>query len=63
MTDKDLKMYEALLGSKVAVRWTNEDIRKLYDEVLRLRQELTKEIRPVALRDHWVGLPRFVGGH
>jgi hypothetical protein len=63
MTDKDLKMYEVLLGSKVTVRWTNEDIRKLYDEVLRLRQELTKETRPVALRDHWVGLPRFVGGH
>jgi hypothetical protein len=63
MTDKDLKMYEALLGSKVTVRWTNEDIRKLYDEVVRLRQELAKETRPVALRDHWVGLPRFVGGH
>ena len=63
MTDKDLKMYEGLLGSKVTVRWTNEDVRRLYDEVLRLRQELTKETRPVALRDHWVGLPRFVGGH
>jgi hypothetical protein len=63
MTDKDLKTYDTLLKSTVVVRWTNEDIRRLYDEVVRLRQELAKETRPVALRDHWVGLPRFVGGH
>jgi hypothetical protein len=32
------------------------------DEVRRLRG-LLEDKRPVALRDHWVGMPRFVGGH
>lgn len=62
MTEKDLKTYETLLKSTVTVRWTNEDVQRLYDEVLRLRAVIEPE-RPVALRDHWIGLPRFVGGH
>ena len=62
MTDKDLKTYDTLLKSTVVVRWTNEDVQRLMDEVRRLRGLLEGE-RPVALRDHWVGLPRFVGGH
>lgn len=62
MTDKDLKTYDTLLKSSVTVRWTNEDVQRLVDEVRRLRAEVETE-RPTALRDHWVGLPRFVGGH
>lgn len=62
MTDKDLKTYDTLLKSTVGVRWTNEDIQRLVDEVKRLRDVLEVE-RPLALRDHWVGMPRFVGGH
>jgi hypothetical protein len=62
MTDKDLKTYDTLLKSTVVVRWTNEDVQRLVDEVRQLRGLLEDE-RPVALRDHWVGLPRFVGGH
>ena len=62
MTDKDLKTYDTLLKSTVGVRWTNEDVQRLLDEVRRLRDILEVE-RPTALRDHWVGLPRFVGGH
>lgn len=62
MTDRDLKRYETLLRTHVEVRWTNEDIRTLLDEVRRLRAEVEPE-RPTALRDLWSGLPRFVGGH
>ena len=62
MTDRDLKTYETLLKSTVTVRWTNEDVQRLLDEVRRLRAAVETE-RPTALRDHWVGLPRFVGGH
>ena len=62
MTDKDLKTYDTLLKSTVGVRWTNEDVQRLVDEVRRLHGVLEVE-RPLALRDHWVGLPRFVGGH
>jgi len=62
VTDKDLKTYDTLLKSTVVVRWTNEDVQRLMDEVRWLRG-LLKDERPVALRDHWVGLPRFVGGH
>jgi hypothetical protein len=62
LTDSDLKTYETLLHSSVTVRWTNEDIQRLYDEVVRLRSVVEPE-RPTALRDHWIGLPRFVGGH
>ena len=62
MTDKDLKSYDTLLKSTVGVRWTNEDVKTLLDEVRRLRDLLEAE-RPVALRDHWVGMPRFIGGH
>ncbi len=62
MTDKDLKTYDTLLKSTVGVRWTNEDVQQLVDEVRRLRDILEVE-RPTALRDHWVGMPRFVGGH
>jgi hypothetical protein len=62
MTDKDLKMYDALLRSKADVHWTKEEVQKLMDEVRRLRG-LLEDKRPVALRDHWVGMPRFVGGH
>jgi len=62
VTDKDLKTYDTLLKSTVGVRWTNEDVQRLLDEVRRLRDILKAE-RPVALRDHWVGMPRFVGGH
>ena len=62
MTDKDLKTYDTLLKSTVGVRWTNEDVKTLLDEVRRLRDTLEIE-RPTALRDHWVGMPRFVGGH
>jgi hypothetical protein len=62
LTDNDLKTYETLLRSSVTVRWTNEDIQRLYDEVVRLRSVVEPE-RPTALRDHWIGLPRFVGGH
>jgi hypothetical protein len=39
-----------------------EDVQKLMDEVRRLRDLLATE-RPVALRDYWVGMTRFVGGH
>ena len=62
LTDNDLKTYETLLRSSVTVRWTNEDVQRLYDEVVRLRSVVEPE-RPTALRDHWIGLPRFVGGH
>ena len=62
MTDRDLKRYETLLRTHVEVRWTNEDIRTLLDEVRRLRAEVEPE-RPSALRDVWAGMPRFVGGH
>jgi hypothetical protein len=62
MTEKDLKTYETLLKSTVTVRWTNEDVQRLYDEVRRLRAVVEPE-RPTALRDHWVGTTRFVGGH
>ena len=62
MTDKDLKTYDTLLKSTVGVRWTNEDVQQLVDEVRRLRDIFEVE-RPTALRDHWVGMPRFVGGH
>jgi len=62
VTDKDLKSYDTLFKSTVGVRWTNEDVQRLLDEVRRLRDILEAE-RPVALRDHWVGMPRFVGGH
>jgi len=62
MTEKDLKTYETLLKSTVTVRWTNEDVQRLYDEVQRLRKVVEPE-RPTALRDHWVGITRFVGGH
>jgi hypothetical protein len=62
VTDKDLKTYDALLRSKADVHWMKEDVQKLMDEVRRLRDLLATE-RPVALRDHWVGMPRFVGGH
>ena len=62
MTERDLKTYETLLNSHVGVRWTNEDIRSLLNEVRRLRAIIEPE-RPTALRDHWVGMTRFVGGH
>lgn len=62
MTDKDLKTYDTLLKSTVGVRWTNEDVQRLVDEVRRLRDILEVE-QPIALRDHWVGMPRFIGGH
>jgi hypothetical protein len=62
VTDKDLKTYDTLLKSTVGVRWTNEDVQRLVDEVHRLRGILEVE-RPVALRDHWIGMPRFIGGH
>ena len=62
MTSTDLKTYDTLLKSTVGVRWTNEDVQKLMDEVRRLRDLLATE-RPVALRDYWVGMTRFVGGH
>ena len=62
MTERDLKTYDTLLKSTVGVRWTNEDVKTLLDEVRRLRDILEAE-RPVALRDHWVGITRFVGGH
>lgn len=62
MTDKDLKTYDTLLKSTVGVRWTNEDVQQFVDEVRRLRGILEVE-RPTALRDHWIGMPRFVGGH
>ena len=62
MTDRDLKTYETLLASTVGVRWTNEDVQRLFDEVKRLRSMVVVE-KPTALRDHWVGLTRFVGGH
>lgn len=62
MTDKDLKTYDTLLRSHIDVRWTKEDVQKLVDEVRRLHELLETE-RPVALRDHWVGTTRFVGGH
>jgi len=62
MTDRDLKTYETLLASTVGVRWTNEDVQRLFDEVKRLRAMVATE-KPTALRDHWVGLTRFVGGH
>ena len=62
MNEKDLKTYETLLASTVGVRWTNEDVQRLFDEVKRLRAMVAAE-KPTALRDHWVGLTRFVGGH
>lgn len=62
MTERDLKTYDSLLKSTVGVRWTNEDVKTLLDEVRRLRAILDVE-RPVALRDHWAGTTRFVGGH
>lgn len=63
MTDKDLKRYDILLRTHVEVRWTNEDVKTLLDEVLRLRERVSTEDRPVALRDHWAQRTRFVGGH
>jgi hypothetical protein len=62
VTERDLKTYDTLLKSTVGVRWTNEDVKTLLDEVRRLRGILEAE-RPVALRDHWIGMPRFIGGH
>lgn len=62
MTDRDLKTYETLLDSHIDVRWTKDDVRKLVNEVRRLRAEVESE-RPIAFRDLWSGLPRFVGGH
>lgn len=62
MTSTDLKTYDTLLKSTVGVRWTNEDVQRLVNEVRRL-QNLVQEVKPTALRDHWVGLPRFIGGH
>lgn len=62
MTSTDLKTYDTLLKSTVGVRWTNEDVQRLVNEVRRL-QSLVQDTKPTALRDHWVGLPRFVGGH
>ena len=62
MNTKDLKTYETLLKSTVTVRWTNEDVQRLYDEVKRLRDLLEVE-KPTALRDHWIGMPRFIGCH
>jgi len=62
MTDRDLKTYDTLLKSTVTVRWTNEDVQRLFDEVRRL-QSLMHDTKPTALRDHWVGITRFVGGH
>jgi len=62
MTDRDLKTYETLLASTVGVRWTNEDVQRLLDEVKRLRS-MVQDAKPTALRDHWVGMTRFVGGH
>ena len=62
MTERDLKTYETLLDSHIDVRWTKDDVRKLVNEVRRLRAEVEPE-RPTALRDLWSGLPRFVGGH
>jgi hypothetical protein len=62
MNDKDLKTYDTLLKSTVGVRWTNEDVQRLVDEVRRLRALVEPE-RPSALRDHWIGMTRFVGGH
>jgi len=61
MTDRDLKTYDTLLKSTVGVRWTNEDVQRLFDEVRRL-QSLMHDTKPTTLRDHWAG-PRFVGGH
>jgi hypothetical protein len=63
VTDKDLKRYDILLRTHVEVRWTNEDVKTLLDEVLRLRERVSTEDRPVALRDHWAQRTRFVGGH
>ncbi len=64
MTDKDLKRYDILLRTHVEVKWTNDDLRALLDEVLRLREAVPQnEDRPVALRDHWAQRTRFVGGH
>lgn len=63
MTDKDLKRYDILLRTHVEVKWTNEDVKTLLDEVLRLRERVSTEDRPVALRDHWAQRTRFVGGH
>jgi hypothetical protein len=63
MTDRDLKRYDILLRTHVEVKWTNDDIRTLLDEVLRLRERVSTEDRPVALRDHWAQRTRFVGGH
>lgn len=64
MTDRDLKTYETLLDSHIDVRWTKDDVRKLVNEVRRLRAEVEAAgERPTALRDLWSGLPRFVGGH
>ena len=65
MTDNDLKTYATLLKSTVGVKWTNADVQRLYDEVLRLRKlsavavpdgfrEVMDE-KPVALRDVWAG--------
>lgn len=62
MNDRDLKTYDTLLKSTVTVRWTNEDVQRLVDEVKRLRS-LAETERPEALRDHWIGMTRFVGGH
>ena len=62
MNEKDIKTYETLLKSTVTVRWTNEDVQRLFDEVQRLRS-MVQDAKPTALRDHWVGLTRFVGGH
>jgi hypothetical protein len=63
MTDRDLKRYDILLRTHVEVKWTNDDVRTLLDEVLRLRERVSTEDRPVALRDHWAQRTRFVGGH
>jgi hypothetical protein len=63
VTDKDLKRYDILLRTHVEVKWTNEDVKTLLDEVLRLRERVSTEDRPVALRDHWAQRTRFVGGH
>ena len=65
MTDNDLKTYATLLKSTVGVKWTNADVQRLYDEVLRLRKLAAVAVpdgfreamdeNPVALRDVWAG--------
>lgn len=60
MQTADLKRYETLLRTHVGVRWTNEDVRALLDEVKRLRAVLEE---PEQKPEPWFSSPRFVGGH